>query len=60
MYQLCVFCRAPTVKSPYNDFVIGQSNDGSSTRDLGVMTVDEIQFWSTILDESTLSELGNT
>ncbi|XP_053386148.1 uncharacterized protein LOC123539409 isoform X3 [Mercenaria mercenaria] len=44
--------------STFNDFIIGQSNDATGTRDLGVMTVDDFQFWSRRLSETVLREKG--
>ncbi|KAL4216896.1 neuroligin protein binding [Mactra antiquata] len=54
----------PTYRAPINssisfdDFIIGQSNNHEETRDLGMMTVDDFQFWSYTLEETDLMEKG--
>ena len=53
-----IFSPGLSTYTPYNDFFIGQSNDVTRTRDLGVMTVDDFQFWSKRLSESILREKG--
>ena len=44
--------------SSLNDFVIGRTNEGVGSRDMGTMTIDDFQFWSRQMSENEIRESG--
>ena len=59
VFKCFLFRAASALPSSLNDFVIGRTNEGIGSRDMGIMTIDDFQFWSRQLSEKEIRENGN-
>lgn len=65
LFLLCLvitlICRMAITRNPrFNEFLIGRSNDRTGMDSLGIITVDDLKFWSEYKDEYQIREIGKS
>lgn len=58
---ITLICRMAITRKPrFNEFLIGRSNDRTGMDSLGIITVDDLKFWSEYKDEYQIREIGKS